>query len=646
MHARGIVSLILVLAALTGVAWAGQAPEAPDPQEDAVGRTPPRLSFVDGQVSFWRPGAQEWTQAQINTPLAPGDQVYTGSPGNLELQIGGRAFVRGWANTHLGFENHEPDFLQFKVTAGRAAFDLRTLEPGRTVEVNTPNAAFTIEHPGYYRVDVIGERTSFITRRAGRATVIPAGGESATIAPSEEVVVEGVTSPQVSSYVAPQLDEWDKWNYARTDVLLDAVSARHVPPGTYGVADLDRHGTWRVVDDYGSVWVPTGVPRGWAPYTTGAWTLDPYYGWTWVDTAPWGWAPYHYGRWVSVRGFWAWAPGPVVARPIYAPALVAFLGGPGVSVSVGFGGPVVGWVALGWGEPVCALVGAARFRASALVGRLGRAAGGEQRGRPSHDRRERAEHQRLSKHQRAERRGGGQRKPVRPRPHRAGARDRGGCALAETGPHRAPGRCHAGEFRAYGAPWNPASRGGPEAVGGFYSPAPSRGGVGLRRGAEGGVSGAPGAGLSCRDGAPERRAWIGDGPAILWTGDDRTPHGGTRAAARAAEARRFAPRGQSLRGCPGRDPSGAAAAPGDGSGAKGVRVSSRSRAPTQAVSEGGRSPGPRARRRTPAVYGPPSCPAHATRAAKHECAASCGRSVGAPRGSAAGWPPRSGGQPA
>jgi hypothetical protein len=351
MRARGIVSLILVLAALAGVAWAGQAIEAPGPQEDAVGRTPPRLSFVDGQVSFWRPGAQEWTQAQINTPLAPGDQVYTGSPGNLELQIGGRAFVRGWANTNLGLESHESDFLQFKVTTGRAAFDLRTLEPGRTVEVDTPNAAFTIEHPGYYRVDVIGERTSFITRRAGRATVIPAGGESATIAPSEEVVVEGVTSPKVSSYVAPQLDEWDKWNYARTDVLLDAVSARHVPPGTYGVADLDRHGDWRVVDDYGSVWVPTGVPRGWAPYTTGAWTLDPYYGWTWVDTAPWGWAPYHYGRWVSVRGFWGWAPGPVVARPVYAPALVAFLGGPSVSVSVGFGGPVVGWVALGWGEP-------------------------------------------------------------------------------------------------------------------------------------------------------------------------------------------------------------------------------------------------------------------------------------------------------
>jgi hypothetical protein len=74
------------------------------------------------------------------------------------------------------------------------------------------------------------------------------------------------------------------------------------------------------------------------------------YGWTWVDTAPWGWAPYHYGRWCFVDGYWAWAPGPVIARAVYAPALVAFLGEPGVVV--GAAGPPVSWVALGWGEPV------------------------------------------------------------------------------------------------------------------------------------------------------------------------------------------------------------------------------------------------------------------------------------------------------
>src|SRR5437773_2064326 len=52
-------------------------PVAPEP-------TTPRRGFVEGQVSFWRPGAPDWAQAQVNTPLAPGDELSTGSPGNLE----------------------------------------------------------------------------------------------------------------------------------------------------------------------------------------------------------------------------------------------------------------------------------------------------------------------------------------------------------------------------------------------------------------------------------------------------------------------------------------------------------------------------------------------------------------------------------
>ena len=363
MRLTRLIQFILVLIILTMGITIAQGADTVGSQEGAIGQTPPRLSLTTGEVSFWRPGAQDWSQAQVNTPLAPGDLLYTGPQGNLEIQIGARAFVRGGPDTQLGLENHEPDFLQFKVTSGNASFDLRTVEPGRTVEVDTPHGVFTIEEEGYYRVGVNGDRTSFTSRRGGQAALTYPGGETVAIGPSEEVTIEGTERPQVASYAAPQLDEWDKWNYARTDHLLDAVSARYVSPGVYGVDDLDRYGTWRVVPTYGAVWVPRGVPSGWAPYTTGAWVLDPYYGWTWVDTAPWGWAPYHYGRWVSVSGYWAWAPGPVVVRPAYAPALVAFFGGPGVGVSISFGaGPVVGWVSLGWGEPCVPWWGPTSFR--------------------------------------------------------------------------------------------------------------------------------------------------------------------------------------------------------------------------------------------------------------------------------------------
>ena len=64
---------------------------------------------------------------------------------------------------------------------------------------------------------------------------------------------------------------------------------------------------------------------------------------------------------MNVNSYWGWAPGPVVVQPAYAPALVAFFGGPAVSVSVGVGLPFVSWCPLGFGEPVIPWWGGARF---------------------------------------------------------------------------------------------------------------------------------------------------------------------------------------------------------------------------------------------------------------------------------------------
>jgi hypothetical protein len=339
--------------ALAAVLAAPDSGRAADPEALGFERTPPRLSFVDGDVSFHRPGAEDWSEAEVNTPLAAGDELYAAPDATLEVQIGERAYLRAGEETQLALDSLEPDFLQIRVTGGHVSLDLRTLKASQTFEIDTPNAAFTIERSGYYRVEVEHDTTTFITRRGGRASVTPARGATGTIAPSEQVVISGIDAPQLETYAAPELDAWDRWNYARTDGQLDAVSARYVPAGVYGVDDLDHWGDWRVVPTYGAIWVPRRVAVGWAPYTTGRWIYDPYYGWTWVDAAPWGWAPYHYGRWVHVSGYWGWAPGPLVVRPYYAPALVAFFGGgASVSVSVGVPFPHIGWVALGWGEPL------------------------------------------------------------------------------------------------------------------------------------------------------------------------------------------------------------------------------------------------------------------------------------------------------
>jgi hypothetical protein len=67
-----------------------------------------------------------------------------------------------------------------------------------------------------------------------------------------------------------------------------------------------------------------------------------------VEDEPWGFAPFHYGRWAFVESRWCWVPGPVAVRPVYAPALVAFIGG--ATLVVGGGGPSVAWFPLAPGE--------------------------------------------------------------------------------------------------------------------------------------------------------------------------------------------------------------------------------------------------------------------------------------------------------
>jgi hypothetical protein len=310
---------------------------APDDELAGFERTPPRLAWVQGEVSFLRPGADGWAPAPVNLPLAPGDRLYSGEGGALEIQLGARDFLRAGARTELALEGHEPDFLQLRLGAGLASLDLRGLPPGHGVEVGTPHAALAIETGGEYRVDVAADATRLTSRRGGRALLLRPGCEPLAIAAGEHAVA---TASGAERYAAPERDDWDRWSASRTGGILDAVSAQWAGD-VYGARELDEHGSWDDVAPYGPIWIPR-VDVAWAPYAQGRWLWDPHFGWTWLDDAPWGWAPFHYGRWIFVRGRWAWAPGPLGPRLVYAPALVAFYGSPRTTVL---------WVPLGWGEP-------------------------------------------------------------------------------------------------------------------------------------------------------------------------------------------------------------------------------------------------------------------------------------------------------
>lgn len=72
---------------------------------------------------------------------------------------------------------------------------------------------------------------------------------------------------------------------------------------------LAPYGQWLNHGQHGLVWRPTGVPRGWRPYTNGRW-VPTQEGYVFETEEPWGWATYHYGNWLPTQEYgWVWVPG-------------------------------------------------------------------------------------------------------------------------------------------------------------------------------------------------------------------------------------------------------------------------------------------------------------------------------------------------
>src|SRR5688572_9205488 len=168
MTTRKILSALLALLMLAATPGLGLAADPPGPPPGATAPpgesediTPPRVSYLHGEVSFWRPGAEDWGPATLNTPLAPGDTLFASRGGNVEIQVGARAFVRAGDGTQIGLDDQDPDYTQLRVTEGHVAIDVRDLPDGDAIEIGTPSGAFMIERPGFYRLDVTQDSATF-----------------------------------------------------------------------------------------------------------------------------------------------------------------------------------------------------------------------------------------------------------------------------------------------------------------------------------------------------------------------------------------------------------------------------------------------------------------------------------------------------
>ncbi len=312
-----------------------------------------RVNLAEGAVAFSQAGDNEWTDAIRNRPLTRGDRVWTERNSRAEIQVGSSA-VRLAPSTHMEILQLDDRATQLSVTQGSVYLRIRTLPEGENFEVDTPNLAYRVAYPGDYRIDVDPVRgVTRVTIHAGTGAVYGEAGQVLPLGGGQQITFRDRTLAQVSVQESPPQDNFDRWSADRNRREEQSVSARYVPREVVGYQELDSAGQWSQDATHGPVWFPQGMAPNWAPYRNGHWEWMAPWGWTWMDDAAWGFAPFHYGRWAMIDSRWAWVPGRLSLKPVYAPALVAFVGGGSGTrwnLPVIAGKPGVAWFPLAPGE--------------------------------------------------------------------------------------------------------------------------------------------------------------------------------------------------------------------------------------------------------------------------------------------------------
>ena len=305
-----------------------------------------RIAHVEGAVALQTGEPPQWSPAPLNYPVTSGMALWTPPQARAELELPG-ATVRLDGETELAIVTLNDSETRLRLVQGNMNLVVHSVDNGPLL-VETPKGVVEVVRAGVYRVTAGADMVQ-VAVLDGAARF---DGERDFIDLNTGDAVEAIGEPAALNSMAARRTPFDDWALAREQPGQPSQTAQYVSPDVPGHRALDRAGTWAQEPQYGPVWYPQAVPVEWAPYRHGHWAWVAPWGWTWIDDQPWGFAPFHYGRWVQIGQRWAWRPDDRRARPVYAPALVVFIGN---NFHLGHGGghagnrhrvPAVGWVPL------------------------------------------------------------------------------------------------------------------------------------------------------------------------------------------------------------------------------------------------------------------------------------------------------------
>ena len=337
-------AIVILVAGSLSYAGATVAQTGPNEPPGRVGR----LAFIQGTVSFHDDEQTDWAPALVNTPVSTGDAIWTEPNARSEISIAGTRLRMDSASQ---LDMLALDDTQTRMQLDQGRIDIKTFayDTKQPYEIVTPRGTVSLQQQGDYYIEAgTTEDPTRLGVRQGAAQIQAPSGQVLAVRAGEVGEISGDGSaPQLHTIQTAPPPMSAAWAERDRQVVYDKPP-QYLGADVTGYEDLNYYGSWSNDPEYGQVWYARSVPTGWSPYSTGRWDHEQTYGWTWVDEQPWGFAPYHYGRWAQRDNRWFWVPPARGQRAVYAPALVAFVGGTELGAVIGQQNRApVGWFPLG-----------------------------------------------------------------------------------------------------------------------------------------------------------------------------------------------------------------------------------------------------------------------------------------------------------
>ncbi|MCC6155842.1 MAG: FecR domain-containing protein, partial [Candidatus Hydrogenedentes bacterium] len=260
--------------------------------------------------------------------ILPGDTLWIDQEGTLEVEMSGGSFLRMADRSKAELQSLPPSTA---INAWTGSFYVqRVSRANGDVRMRTPAATIVVDRDTQVRVDVVGEGSTTVSVRWGRATVATDGGAPVEVTNGQRVFIDpGLLPSNPVPFDKTAEDSFDAWNRERARLLALGDSALPTSvrveesAAPIGYSDLASYGEWVYIDNR-QYWRPT-IVQEYVPYRDGYWSYGPSYGYSWTGYYPFDYVTAHYGRWNYYPAYgWCWG-----YDPVWSPAwcATAYYGG-------------------------------------------------------------------------------------------------------------------------------------------------------------------------------------------------------------------------------------------------------------------------------------------------------------------------------